>query len=374
MKNTPNRNGFIELCRFILALCVVSHHTIFYQEHGHIPFFGGYIAVEFFFILTGFFLFKSAKSGGGGSSAFVQVVKRLSKVYPYFLVCWLASFAISHIYNNQLHIGEIAADLVKGIPQLLLLSMAGLSGGTIGLFDYVGTGWYLSALVIAIFTVYPVMCMFCRSDSSSSRDEIFSGGIAPFIALLCYGYIGYNYNFLGVVNERLSFAYLGCVRAVGGICLGSFCYYLSQKLRKIQLTNLGNYVVSAAQILILALSLYLMEHYTGFYDILQVILFSFLIILSFGFDTAVNQKCSNSFAYTLGKFSMVIFVTQCLAYMYPVLPYPTSWKLYYVAHFAYIILFSLANYGIVALFKKFFAVLNLKKRLFQDVDCSPAEN
>ena len=107
MKNTPNRNGFIELCRFILALCVVSHHTIFYQEHGHIPFFGGYIAVEFFFILTGFFLFKSAKSGGAvpvplcksssGSARYIPISSYAGWLPSPFLIFTTISFILGKL-------------------------------------------------------------------------------------------------------------------------------------------------------------------------------------------------------------------------------------------------------------------------------------
>lgn len=160
------RNGFIEICRFLLALCVVSHHSLFYEAHGHIPVIGGYIAVEFFCILTGFFLAGTAKKEGPYyDNAINQVISKLRKVYPYFLGGWLISFAIYHVYYDQMNVMILIKDLIKGVPQLLLLSMAGLSGGAVGLFDYVGTGWYLSALVVAIITVYPIMRMFCRPAS-----------------------------------------------------------------------------------------------------------------------------------------------------------------------------------------------------------------
>ena len=47
------KNGFIELCRFIFCLGVVSHHAQYISASpGYIPIYGGWVAVEFFFILT----------------------------------------------------------------------------------------------------------------------------------------------------------------------------------------------------------------------------------------------------------------------------------------------------------------------------------
>lgn len=175
-----SRNGFIELCRFILALCVVSHHALFLDNPGHIPLFGGYIAVEFFFILTGFFLAYGVDRENENSDhysashtkklyAFDQVAKRIGKIYPYFLTTWGASFVIYRVINHE-GLKTLLWDLLRGVPQLLLLSMAGLGGASEGLWDYVGTGWYLSALVISILIVYPFLYRFKMS---------FCAGIAP---------------------------------------------------------------------------------------------------------------------------------------------------------------------------------------------------
>lgn len=58
-----NRNGFIELCRFIFAIGIVSHHSQFLtNDLNEVPMLGGYVSVEFFFILTGYFMYLSYKS------------------------------------------------------------------------------------------------------------------------------------------------------------------------------------------------------------------------------------------------------------------------------------------------------------------------
>ena len=320
MGASGRRNGFIELCRFLFALCIISHHCIFFQNHGHIPVIRGYIATDFFFILTGFFLTDSAcKAGKEYDSTIGCIMRMLKKVFPYFLGAWMISFILAHASSGKTDIITVGADFVKGIPQLFLLSMAGLSGGTIGLYDYVATGWYLSALAIAVWTVYPLLRIFCR-PSAENRKNIFVGGIAPFITLLCYGYIGFNYNSMGVVNERISFTYLGCLRAIAGICLGITSNGVARKLRQNELTKAGDYVISAAQMLLLLLSVALMGSLQNFYDIIQLILFAALVTISFGFDTGLNKVCSQELFFRFGKFSMLLFISQGIVYTYQIFP------------------------------------------------------
>lgn len=355
----PTRNGFIELCRFIFAMCIVSHHALFFPNHGNIPVIGGYIGVEFFFILTGYFLFASSQKEEGDhrDTAINAAVKRIKKVYPYFLVSWGVSFLLSHIVNDQMYIRDLLWDLLRGIPQLLLLSMAGLGGSSEGLWDYVGTGWYLSAMLLTILLVYPLM---------RRGRKTFSAAIAPVIVIYGYGYIIFEYNFLGVVNERLPFCYLGCIRALAGICLGSFCFCIVQSIPKYRLSKIGKATVSIVQIGVLLLILRLMKYGGGYNDLIQVILFSVLIIVSLSFESYLNELCTCRISKALGIFSMVIFVTQSLTYKYPVLPYPDSWAWCYAAYIGYVLAFSLANYLLVAGLKKLAPKLHIQKWLIAD--------
>lgn len=212
----------------------------------------------------------------------------------------------------------------------------------------------MSALMIGIFVLYPLM---------RSCKKYFGTAIAPVTAMLIYGWIIFTFNFLGVVNERAGFCYFGCLRAIAGLCMGSFCYQVVHAIPKHRLTKTGDTLVSLIQLVLIGTILIFMEFYKGYNDIIQVILFSALIIVSLSEDSGLNRLCSGRVSDKLGEFSMVIFITQSLSYMYPVLSYPEQWPLRYGMHYVYILIFSLANYWLVALLRKLWAGFRVKEHL-----------
>lgn len=361
ISTVSKKNGFIELCRFLFMWGIVSHHAMFLPDPGYIPIWGGYISTDFFFILGGYFLLRdSQKAGLGGSgqdSAIYQVYKKFRQFYPYFFVSIVISFALYHIANDQMQIHTILVDFLKGIPQLLFLSQAGLGGMNDGVPQYIGTMWYASVLMVGLLVVYPLM----RWSKS-----YFPTAIAPVLTLACYGYIFTQFNSLGAVNEWCGFCYAGCLRAVGGLCLGAFLNYLVHAIPKHKLTLFGDVVISLVQLATIASSFYLMAHSYGYTDLMQVMLFCVLIVVSFTEDSILNRLCNCKPCFALGKLSMVIFVTQGLAYSYPsLLPYPEQWLWRYMAYVAYVMLFSVANYAWCLKLKQLHMKSRLKRLLWE---------
>ena len=357
------RNGFIELCRFVFAMCVVSHHFMLLPISAeHIPLIGGYIGTEFFFILSGFFLYSSAQKDTIKQTAIEQIVKKFKKVFPYFLVAWFLGFFV-YFFKNQSGVLRFFWELIKGVPQLLLLSMSGMSNGQGGPNDYVGTGWYLSALMLAMLAVYPLMRKY---------GEQFAGAYAPLISAFCYGYFMIFNGGVGVVNQHIGFCYLGIFRAIAGLCFGSFCYFLCSKIKGAVLTQIGNTIVSFLQIALIAVSLLLMEWYIGHNDAVQIIIFGCLIIISLGLDTSVNRFFTNSISIFLGKFSMAIFLSQSMTYMYGsgILPYPEYWPLRYFIHIGYVLGASIIVYFIVEILGQITLSSKLKRLLIKAKDSS----
>ena len=55
-KMTGKRNGKIDLLRFLFAVIIVLHHTRYLFGDEHCFFHGGSLAVEFFFIVSGYLM------------------------------------------------------------------------------------------------------------------------------------------------------------------------------------------------------------------------------------------------------------------------------------------------------------------------------
>ena len=69
MKNTEiklssEHNSLIDVYRLIFICMVMLHHARYVPNAENIPFEGGYICVEYFLILSGYLLAKSACGGG----------------------------------------------------------------------------------------------------------------------------------------------------------------------------------------------------------------------------------------------------------------------------------------------------------------------
>lgn len=353
-KRENGRNGYIELCRFIFALCIVSHHFMLLPTGPeHVPLIGGYIGTDFFFILSGFFLYAAAREDTDGKTTVEVVCKKFKKIFPYFLVSWLIAFAVNTV-KTQPVIFRGFYNLLAGIPQLFLLTMTGIANGQSAPNAYVGTSWYLSALMVGMIAVYPLMRRY---------RETFAAAVAPLIAVFCYGYFMVVNGNIGVVNQ-FTFCKLGVFRAIAGLCLGGFCYWIAQKLKGMRLTKIGQTMASSLQIALIFLSLLLMEFYRGHNDSLQIGIFVCLIVISMGFDTAVNRFFAGPVTAFLGRFSMAIFLSQSVTYMYGVLPYPEDWRLCYAVHYGYVLCASLLVYYSVALLRRAALWEKIKSLLF----------
>ncbi len=71
MQEDKKRNGTIDCMKFIFAIVVVIYHGSHFLGETRMAFHGGFIAVEFFFLVSGYLLtLKASKSGGGGVNYF----------------------------------------------------------------------------------------------------------------------------------------------------------------------------------------------------------------------------------------------------------------------------------------------------------------
>lgn len=125
------RNYTVEFYRFITIIFIaVFHFGIQYTGKFHWPK-GGYLGVEFFFILSGFFLMREANKdkikGESDSKLSVNyLLSKLKRLYPdYLLIIFI--FLLFNIFKDKLFSAKYVFEwLYKEIWELLFLHDFGI--------------------------------------------------------------------------------------------------------------------------------------------------------------------------------------------------------------------------------------------------------
>ena len=215
MKKT--RNGEIDFLRFIFMLIIVLLHL----TEGICP--QGNISVEFFFTLSGFLMARHAERIAESGSmttdkiadeTWVFLKGKVSSFYRYYFF----SFVLVVLYNLiLLHKGlmTIIKNLFSSIPTLSLTFFA-LNYDTVSF--YVGATWYLSAMLIAMLILYPILL----------RNYRFAVKIVfPLIAIFLLGYEQAVNGTIYYWKEWAGLTRFGILRAISDISFGGALYYLS---------------------------------------------------------------------------------------------------------------------------------------------------
>lgn len=355
------RNGAIELLRFIFAFSLVSRHMgRLLPDEREVFLYGGHIAFEFFFILTGYFLYEYSRKMDTGKipaqeNAFLEAFRRCSRYYGYLLVPWVISFSVKTLFNWQ-GLPALMQALQKSIPQLLFLSAMGIDGQTLQVYNE--QLCYASAMFFAILILYPLI----------RRWKVhFAAAAAPVFSAIHYGRCMIVYHCIGPTMEWMDYWYAMVPRAIAGMCLGCFCNVLVHIVPPHRLNKKGDAIVSLLQLGVLLLILSNMEYRAGSTDMIQIVCFSFLIFLTFSETTTLNRICDCKLSAFLGKASVVLFATQSLptAQLGAYLPYPEQWVWKYLTYLIYIVLFSLLNYIVVENVRRRHIVQKVKQSVLE---------
>lgn len=178
-----NKNFLIEMMRFIMASYIMLFHIRDISPIGE-WFVHGNAAVSFFFILSGFLMAKKTNTIMADSvkadvveESYKYIIKRLKSLYSsYFII-----FMISLLYMIIRH--RIQIDIGSWIKELLLLQTIDVNSSSL-----VPQSWYLSALLILSFVIYPIILF---------TGEYYIKILAPIISLFTFGYLSNKYGYLG---------------------------------------------------------------------------------------------------------------------------------------------------------------------------------
>ena len=236
------RNGTIDFWRFIFAAGIVMYHAR--PLFGRDLFVCGYIGVEFFFIVSGCLLMKKAdkrrmqaENAGGSLDIYGENLKmirhKVSGILPYLLPAILCAALFRFIFSGMGML-DMLREIIYGLPELFSLQMFGFKNS-----GFIDVAWYLSALFIVSFLLYPILLR---------RKRGFVLYAAPLLVLFIYGFFSRTLN--GAVNmptHWYGFCYKGLLRGMAGMSLGCISYALSDKIKKHSFSQKERAVLTAVE-------------------------------------------------------------------------------------------------------------------------------
>jgi peptidoglycan/LPS O-acetylase OafA/YrhL len=175
----------LDLTRGVAALAVLAHHS--YAFLGCQLFWRGYLAVDLFFMVSGFVLehqYGSAITGGMGFKEFAT--RRLVRLYPCYLLGFTLGVVLESVQLTREHgYCDTSGLAAAAIANLLLLPTPGLPyHGTGELFPFNPVTWSLMYELI-VSGIY----WWCRKKLSpiGSTWVLGASGIAFVVAAVHYG-------------------------------------------------------------------------------------------------------------------------------------------------------------------------------------------
>ncbi len=251
------RNLSIDGWRGIMAIFIAFHH----MDASGTPsvFFTSYLAVEFFFILSGFLLMKKLSAMPENPADAITVPGKIlfSKVKRFwtlnFLFILLLYFFSLFVKNGGGSAASLIEKFVSYFWETFFLQCSGLKVSWLN-----APAWYLSALLLAGYFISVLFCL---------NRRLFLSIIAPLTILLNYAYLSRAAGCLGVTglaDSELAFGFIseGLVRGMAGMSVGCllFAFYSSieKKWQKAIVSTKQRGLISLLDLVNLAVMLKLM--------------------------------------------------------------------------------------------------------------------
>lgn len=307
------KNGKIELLRFLFSIGILYFHIQKYitgealTEKGiHFsPFYFGSMGVEFFFVLSGFLMAASvfyAKDRREdvplGSATFCYIKNKFVSLIPMRVIVFVLLFAAT-VFAESWNIVTIIKKLISCIPGFLLVQMSGLGGQYINHIE-----WYLSAMLIGMFILYPLL---------RKNFDVFSKIVAPLVAVLILGYMYRNYGRLTNVTSWEGLCYRSMLRCIAELCIGVACFTICQYLKDAKLSVIQRIAFTCFEALCwVVIFAMMMLTFSRKYEFYILIFITVGVICSFSNLSYGAKLFQNKLCFYLGKLSLPIYLCQLI--------------------------------------------------------------
>ena len=296
------RNGIIDFMRFVFCMVIILYHCRNMGGTSDIALCAdaGYIAVEFFFLVSGFLMAKSAAKRNDsdyshlGTETTQFLWHKIKPILPYYVFAVVLSYSCTAFLKNYTAV-QALHNLMLGIWNLFFLGISGIRT-----FSLLRATWYLSAMFISMLILYPMLCKW--------KDR-FTHIVAPLIVIFLLGWLSQTYGNLNQYTVHFDLVYSGLVRALAEISLGCICFAVYKKIKTIQFTIVARTLITLIQLFGYTGVIYCTTNLPSKqFDFVMLLCLAVCITLSFSGHGIFAHLFGSKLFPWLGKLSLVMYL------------------------------------------------------------------
>lgn len=299
------RNGNIEIWRFVAGISIAVYHFEWLYIGGPVYLQHFYIWVEFFYVISGFFLAVNiSRDMNGESNPWRYVFAQIKKVYPVYLLSFICCFVIKNYIMGWTNYREAVWNAKW---EILLCNMAGFNSN-VEIYNKGGAGAFISALLIgSLFISYFIYY----------HRKAYMYAVGPLMVLAGYSYILNHHGNLSqwmALDTWGGIFNVGVIRACADMSVGAVAALVVLPQYK---KMIGDVARKAKDIIVIGINLAFVAGY--FFLILarkrlsfsDLVLFPFccagIIVVLYGTDMCIPKKMEKIILFS-GKMAFPIFL------------------------------------------------------------------
>lgn len=313
-----SRNTEIDFFRILMAFVIVIHHS-----HGlrpvdatRYPFVGGYLAVEFFFILSGYFATKRAMmySEADYKSAISWTWRKFQRIFTYVIPA-VAIHYLANAFVSRTGLFGTVKSLLYSVFEMMLMPATGLYESFL-----VWPLWYLSAMLILLPLFYSAMLKW---------RNFFLYVLCPVLVLLIYGWFSVTTQHIDRWQDWNGLFFMSLPKAWAGLSLGGLVYCAAKKLKSLKFTKQGQTMLSCIELICLGIVMfYMFTRSHRRLDFLCIGLLAVFATICLSEKTNISAKIPAVFS-KISEYSLSLYVSHWTVRMLVpvIMPTATYWQM-----------------------------------------------
>lgn len=296
-----NRFGKISLYKFLFSIMIIVFHVGNVLDYNKFKFnFGsGSIAVDFFFVVSGFFFCRKYVNykvkNSVGEDSFNYFINRTNRFIKYIIILLIIAIPFS-IFCLKFNF----TSLINAFYKLLYIPHHTKCGSEI-----FGITWYIVAMILVESMLFPFLIKY-------KKEFVYI--VSPIIIILLGSYLLIRYGHFATPWKMGTILYKGILRGIFEINIGMYLYLISEKISNVKFTKLSKILLLLFEIAGY-LSIFVLVNLNNAhrrFDVLMLIIISICILISTNKNMYLYNFCNNKLFYFLEKLSLPMYIYQWL--------------------------------------------------------------